>query len=115
MATAQETPPYHMTVVIKSACVLVSHRVVTVLGQLPLPGHCADRRLNHTSSLSLKETYFLVLEHWPEEHISGLVHILRPTEIYSGNGKELMPPLCSLSSLLHATGICPEENLCMVP
>lgn len=47
-------PLDHLTVVAKNACVLVSHGSVTILGQLPLPAHCADSRLNHTSNLLWK-------------------------------------------------------------
>ena len=44
----------------------------TGLGRLPLPGHCADRRLKQTPSLSEKEAYMLVQELWSEGQGSGL-------------------------------------------
>ena len=57
----------------------------TVLGRLPLLGHCADRRLKHTPCLSEKEAYRLVQELWSEGQVSGLVHLEELTEGVSGN------------------------------
>lgn len=37
-------------------------------------GHRTDSRLKHTPSLSVKETYLLIAEHWPERQASGLAH-----------------------------------------
>ena len=37
----------------------------TVLGRLPLPGHCTDSGLKHSPSLSVKESCLPVLELWP--------------------------------------------------
>ena len=44
----------------------------TVLGRLPLPGHCTDSKLKHTPRLSEKEAYMLVQELWSEGQVSGL-------------------------------------------
>lgn len=56
----------------------------TVLGRLSLPGHCKDRRLKHTISLSKKEAYLLVQDLWPEGQDSDLA-LMEPMEGLSGN------------------------------
>lgn len=39
------------------------------------PGHCMDKRIRHTPSLSAKEAYFLALELQSEEQTSGVAYI----------------------------------------
>lgn len=46
----------------------------TVLGKLSLTGHFTDNILKFTSSLSVKEAYFLVQVLWSEGQASGLAH-----------------------------------------
>lgn len=91
------------TVVAKSACVLGSNRAVTILGQLTIPrALCRQQTEPHIQFFSERGLFLLVLEHWPEEQASGLVHIHRPTEMHPGDGNEWMSSVCSLSSSLHA-------------
>lgn len=78
-ATTQGTPLDCLTLVARETYVFESHETLTieetVLGILPLAGHCTDSRLKHTPSVSVKEAYLLVLELWPEGHTLGLAHL----------------------------------------
>ena len=46
----------------------------TVFGRLPPPGHCTESRLKHIPSLSVKESFFLVLDLQAKRQVEDLPH-----------------------------------------
>lgn len=69
MAATEGTPLDHLDLKARGACDLGTHEIVTIrgtiLGRLPLPGHCTDSRLKHVPSVSEKEAY-VIQELWPK-------------------------------------------------
>ena len=60
----------HLVLVTKGVCIPESHKAMAirerVLDKLLFSGHCTDSRLKYTLSSSMQETYWLVLELYPE-------------------------------------------------
>ena len=99
------------------ACIPGSHRTVTIretgLGRLPAPEHCTDSRLKHTSNLSVKEAYLLVLEF----RLRGKLQVWnasRGQEVLSENTGQGMPSFHSLSALPQLAGTSQKRASALV-
>lgn len=94
----QETPLDCLALVASKACIPESHRNITirkmVVGCVLPPGYCGDSRLKHASSYSVKKSYLLDLELWPEYQASDLADNQGPTDAIPGNRSQQRSLLC---------------------